>query len=225
MSELDHIPSYRECKDCHVTYPLTAAFFLKDEGYKYGFLPCCRRCSSLRRGRDPRIIFNLTQLPLFDPIFIPLTQGQQAVIDPTDADLMAFHWHAAKDRQTFYARRHNSSDGRKIFMHNDVWERMTAKPIDPDERVDHINLNGLDNRRSNLRIATVQQNNRNRRRQRNSKSGYKGVTYNKDSRNWRAVITIDKHNIHLGYFDTPEEAYAVYCAAAKAYFGEFARLE
>jgi len=91
------------------------------------------------------------------------------------------------------------------------------------EQVDHINGNGLDNRRENLRVANKMQNQYNSARQHNNRLGLKGV--HKNGRRYRAQIRADgvKHN--LGYFDTAEEAHAAYCEAAKRLHGEFARFE
>ena len=89
--------------------------------------------------------------------------------------------------------------------------------------VDHINCNPLDNRKSNLRICTITENNRNTKIMRNNKSGYKGVSWDKYMKKWVAFIRINNKSKSLGYFNTPELAHAAYCAAAKEHFGEFAR--
>jgi hypothetical protein len=94
----------------------------------------------------------------------------------------------------------------------------------PDNMViDHINSNGLDNRRENLRICTITENNRNCKHHKDNESGYKGVSRMKNR--WRAIIKYDGKNHYLGYFDTPVEAWVVYCKAAIKHFGEFARLD
>lgn len=89
---------------------------------------------------------------------------------------------------------------------------------------DHENCNTLDNRRRNLRIATNSQNGANRERLSNNTSGYKGVSWDKRRRKWHAYIYFNKKQIHLGFFDTAEQAYEAYCAAAIRLHGEFARL-
>lgn len=95
----------------------------------------------------------------------------------------------------------------------------------PSGEVDHINLNRSDDRIVNLRIATHQQNNANRRALVNNTSGKKGVhvIHRQLRRPYRARIHVDGRPIHLGYFSTKEEAAAAYNAAAERYFGAFAR--
>lgn len=94
----------------------------------------------------------------------------------------------------------------------------------PGEEVDHINGNPLDNRRSNLRMATSAQNKWNTRRFSNNTSGYRGVSFRKDRGKFRAYINLDNKQRSLGMFHTAEEAARAYDAAAKELFGEFARL-
>jgi len=91
------------------------------------------------------------------------------------------------------------------------------------EYLDHINGNKLDNRKSNLRFATYQQNLCNRPKQRNNTSGFKGVTkHNIGKGYWRARISVNGVEKHLGLFDTREEAANSYQQAAKVYHKEFA---
>ena len=89
-----------------------------------------------------------------------------------------------------------------------------------DEQVDHRNHDGLDNRRTNLRYATLGEQARNKRKYSNNSSGFKGVSQN--NTNWCALIRVDGKRIHLGTFITKEEAARVYDAAAKKFHGEFA---
>jgi hypothetical protein len=91
--------------------------------------------------------------------------------------------------------------------------------------VDHINGNTLDNRRENLRICTQAENRCNSRIQNNNTSGYKGVSWSEGHKKWRSQIKLNKKIIHLGYFNTPEEAYAAYCAASEKYHGEYGRCQ
>jgi hypothetical protein len=131
---------------------------------------------------------------------------------------------AKTDRSARYAlRKMPKHKTLKIHLHRAIMERMIGRELTRADEVDHINLNGLDNRRDNLRLATNSQNNMNVRRYRNNKSGFKGVHLAKGR--WRASIRLNYKLYHLGYFDTPEEAYGAYCEAAKERFGEFARFD
>lgn len=88
-------------------------------------------------------------------------------------------------------------------------------------RVDHINGDGLDNRRANLRIVPDQINQINRKRlNRNNASGYRGVSYMRSTGKWRANITVDYRQVHLGSFVTAEEAFAARRAAELQYYPE-----
>lgn len=89
--------------------------------------------------------------------------------------------------------------------------------------VDHINGNGLDNRRNNLRLATRKENARNQKLNKKSTTGFKGVSFHKRDKKYTAQIKLDKL-MHLGYFENPIEAAIAYDTAAKKYFGEFANL-
>lgn len=93
----------------------------------------------------------------------------------------------------------------------------------PEEQVDHINRQKDANEISNLREATNAQNTVNRAAHRTSRSGFKGVTMHR--RRWRAKIKVSGREIHIGRFDSPEEASAAYQAVAHYYFGEFAYAE
>lgn len=91
------------------------------------------------------------------------------------------------------------------------------------DMVDHENLVRSDNHFSNLREATVTDNNRNRTKQSNNTSGYKGVSLHKATGKFAARICVNKQRIPLGYFDTAEEAHQAYIKASEEHHGEFAR--
>jgi hypothetical protein len=165
------------------------------------------------------------QLPMFDGIEIRLSNGLIAVIDPIDSDLAQHKW-CSSGEYTYPQRR--VGKGKVVFMHRIVLERMIGRALNSAvEHPDHIDGDPLNCRRNNLRLATKVTNAQNSKRRSDNQSGYKGVctTNGKSFRPWRAYIRVEGHQISLGYFDTPEEAYAAYCEAARRYFGNFARLK
>lgn len=86
--------------------------------------------------------------------------------------------------------------------------------------IDHINRDKLDNRRSNLRIATKAQNRSNSTIVL-SKTGYKGVHWAKHASKWVAAITISGKSKYLGYWDSPEDAHRAYILESRRIFKEF----
>ena len=163
---------------------------------------------------------SVTQLPLWGTVEIPLTRGYVTVVDAVDGDLMQFKWRVIpKSGGRFYASRGVPS----LMMHRIILGRVLGRILLSNEQVDHVDRDGLNNRRENLRLSTPAQNQQNQRRHIDSTTGYKGVRYNKGK--WMARISVNKVRVYLGVFETPEAAYAAYCDAAKKYHGEFARLE
>lgn len=158
-------------------------------------------------------------------VIIPLTKGCVAVVDDMDSDLAKFKWTAAIGKHKHYAQRSGTRiNGKRptIKMHRLIMERMLGRPLLKTELVDHVDNDGFNNRRENLRLANNSQNAANSRK-RNGQ--YKGVSWNKKSEKWLAQIMVYGKTIRLGLHVTPEEAYAAYCEAAKLHFGEFARME
>ena len=91
--------------------------------------------------------------------------------------------------------------------------------------IDHVNLNRSDNRISNLRESTMSQNASNCIIRSSNTSGYKGVSWNKKKKKWRAYITFNKKRIELGHFSDPLQAHQEYCSASKNLHKEFGRTE
>lgn len=153
---------------------------------------------------------------------IPLTQGKAALVDDADYEwLMAMgKWYAFKHRNAWYAARMEVAGNKKkpIRMHRQI----VSAPA--NILVDHEDGNGLNNTRSNLRFATNAQNGMNRGPQVNNTNAYKGVSFGKHHKTWRAQIQINGTVKHIGTFATPEIAARAYDEAAKRYFGDFAWL-
>lgn len=157
-------------------------------------------------------------------IEIPLTQGQTALIDDIDADLTEFNWYAQYNPKTssFYAERTSGSIVRvSIKMHRLVMQRILGRTLNKLEIVDHIHHNTLDNRRSEIRIATPSQNAQNRRITASNSSGYKGVSWDKSTDKWKAEIRHDKQYYYLGVFSDIEDAREAYDRKALELHGEY----
>jgi hypothetical protein len=155
---------------------------------------------------------------------IPLTQGMVALVDKQDyKELSKYKWCVDKRRKVFYAS-HTFWDSKtkkqkKVTMHRFIMN--TPKGM----HTDHINGNGLDNRRSNLRICTASQNRHNVGIINTNTSGFKGVDYYPHTKSpWRAQIRANGKNLYLGVYATKELAYEAYCEACIKYHGEFSRL-
>ncbi len=154
-----------------------------------------------------------------DTAFVPLTRGFEAAIDAADAMLVeGYNWSVLLTKYGHaYAQRTAQIDGKRyaILMHRAVLDAV------PGRDVDHIDGDGLNNRRANLRECTHKQNMANAVVSRRSQLGMKGAYADKRGR-FRASIEVNRKTIHLGSYDTPEEAAAAYRGAAKLVHGKFA---
>jgi len=151
---------------------------------------------------------------------ISLTQGAVAFIDDEDYGLVSqYKWCLDIKRNLFYAMTKGYIDGKhkNIKMHQLI---MGAKH---GQIVDHINHDGLDNRRANLRFCTHAENCRNSYA-RKGYSKYKGVSFYKNTQKWSASIMLEGKSKYIGSFFLEEDAARAYDEVAKKYFGEFARL-
>lgn len=149
---------------------------------------------------------------------IRLTRGYSAIVDDSDhAAVAQYRWHARVDNHVVYAARNAKKDGggySTLRLHTFLtgWSR-----------VDHIDGDGLNNRRSNLRPASALENNQNTQKRAAAYSQYKGVSWCKREGRWFAQIQCQRQHQHLGYYPTEVEAALAYDAAARELFGEFAR--
>lgn len=149
---------------------------------------------------------------------IRLANGRgHAIVDPEDYELVrGRRWRNNRGRKTSYAIAGRSPD--HVLMH---------QLIANSQNVDHLNHDGLDNRRDNLRDASESQNMANRGKFQTSKgttSDFKGVSLIRQGalNPWKAKITVDHVQMHLGCFATEVEAAEAYDVAALNHYGEHA---
>ena len=157
---------------------------------------------------------------------IPLTQGLFALVDGKNYERLNCHkWYAHKQHKVLcYATRKIYNPTTKkvklVYMHREL---LGLLPHD-HKVTDHENYCGLDNRETNIRICTQQQNTYNRRPCKKNKSGYKGVFWNKQSKKWRVQIYCKGDCFYIGCFDKKEDGAKAYDKKAIELFGEFAYL-
>lgn len=140
----------------------------------------------------------------------------KCLIDIEDIEkVKPFKWHKSDlQRSTYYC-----------ISNNKKWRRIHRLILgieDPNILIDHINHNGLDNRKSNLRTCTNSQNLCNAKVPKNNKSGVKGVYWSEERQKWCTQITINRKTISLGRFVNYEDAVKTRLEAEKVYYGEFA---
>lgn len=140
------------------------------------------------------------------------TKGHEILIDTNQLEkVLQYNWTVGRKN---YVRCTSRKIGR-IPLHRYL--------LGVDKQVDHINRNPLDNRLSNLRLCTTQQNNMNRTVRKDSKSGHKGITIvpNRNAK-YRARIQLNGRRMTIGYYETLEAAVDAYESVAKELFGEYA---
>ncbi|MBN2137484.1 MAG: HNH endonuclease [Sedimentisphaerales bacterium] len=156
---------------------------------------------------------------------IRISSPKYTIVDPEDYEALAcYEWLGYKSGQQFYAARQERVrvNGRRkvsiIPLHRQIM------PVGKGLIVDHVNRDGLDNRKSNLRAGTQAQNICNSKRTARSSSMYKGVSWHKASKKWRALVAFGGKTKFLGYFADEVEAAKAYDAGARELHGEFAYL-
>lgn len=155
------------------------------------------------------------------PVRIPLTQGYEALIDPDDVEKVGqYKWCLKKDRYTAYAKRTITVDGKQTvqFMHRLIMDAPA------DKQVDHINGDGLDNRKVNLRLCSQMENRRNLQKSVSNSSGFKGVHYDNQFGKWKATITLNNRPTFICYSECLFCAAEAYNQKAKEFYGEFANI-
>ncbi len=184
-----------------------------------------------REGLSARTTTSLTSdvhkaLPPFvysSARLIPLMQGKFAIVDAEDFERISkYKWHFVTSRGKSYARTHINLEGVNVSigMHRLVMDGA----VNCQNETDHIDGNGLDNRKAKLRSCTHLENAGNRKRQSNNTSGYKGVSWCKGMGKWKTQIQYNYKSMHIGYFNCLVKAAVAYDGAAMKYFGEFAKL-
>lgn len=147
---------------------------------------------------------------------VQLLSGDIATVDDADLEAVArFTWY--KNGKYAIAN---------VRVCKGMWKQVSMHRMitgcEPGLQVDHIDGNGLNNSRSNLRFCTNKENGRNRLISKANKSGFKGVSLHKASNKWMASIKHEGKSRNLGYFPTPEQAHEAYKQAAIRLHGEFA---
>ena len=153
---------------------------------------------------------------------IELSNGRIALVDDSDFEYLSkFKWSYAERNGSEYATRSYFQNGvcKTVKMH-----RVIMGVDDPNVFIDHIDCNGLNNCRLNLRTCTRHENARNRRSNKNSTSKYLGVSWKASKKRWYAGIKANGRHVYLGMSKVESEAAIMYNNGAKKYFGEFARL-
>jgi hypothetical protein len=153
---------------------------------------------------------------------IPISKGFEVLVDDEDFErLQRYRWFVNERGPCRHAYRCWMKNGVKgrIYLHREILGAPSGMVVD------HINGNGLDNRRINLRLCTQKQNRRNQRKPARGKtSSYKGVSKSAGCNKFRAQITVNRKVVYLGEYDSEIIAAKTYDEAAKAYFGDFANL-
>lgn len=181
--------------------------FIKGHGFRY------HRASAreqLTQPKDPSVKL------------IALTLGQVAIVDAKHYERLNERlWQASRRYGTdvFYAKRTTIVDGivTEIMMHREVLN------YDGPLQIDHISGQTLDNRASNLRLASSTENAGNAKLSKRNTSGLKGVTWHSVAKKWMGQISANGVYRYLGLFSTAAKAHEAYMKAAEELFGEFAR--
>lgn len=148
------------------------------------------------------------------------TSNKKALVDDQDYDLVSrYTWYLGKNG--YPESRMPKSEGKKLMrLHHLILPNKSKQGL----FVDHINMNGCDNRRSNLRYATKSENMRNRNAPSQNTSGFKGVMWCTYTKKWRSWIQVNNKRHEIGRFVNRLQAAEAYNKAALRLHGDFAKL-
>jgi hypothetical protein len=154
--------------------------------------------------------------------YIALPCGDWAIIDVDDLGQIAnYNWHAVDMGHTKYVRRNRTKNDPPRPLSIRLHRQLMSAPNGMD--VDHVNMNGLDNRKSNLRVCTRSQNLCNRKVQARTKSKLKGVVWHKRAQKWMASLKYEGKHYYLGLFRLKEDAHLAYLQKSKEIHKDFGR--
>lgn len=161
-------------------------------------------------------------MPRLRYIKIKTAADEFILVSPEDKYLLKHTWCVTKRESKSSTRSYAMSyiNGKNVYMHRVILKNASINGKD----VDHINGNGLDNRRSNLRIVNRTYNNANSRPRKGCSSSFKGVSWHKVAKKWAACVTKKGKSYHLGLYSCELEAANAYNEKALYLFGDFARL-
>lgn len=187
---------------------------------------CAKHYAKAKRDGEIQTIYKKRDNDIFINVIenyaIMLINDNKVIIDIEDIEkIKEHHWYLNGRDKHRYAR--SKRNGKIILLH-----RLIMNVLNEDTKtmqIDHINGNTLDNRKQNLRIVTPHQNALNKNKIDYGNNRHNGVHYLKRNKKWRAYITYNGKWIHLGVYDTEEEAINARIEAEKKYFKEYRRLD
>lgn len=215
----------RVCSICGTAKPADTTHFHFANSKTGQLRPMCKPCRSSKPVQQQRERETLDALKaVVCPSgcrLIPLRgergKGKASIVEEGDYERVAQHRWFLMVNGYAVTTLSTSSGKRTVLLHRMILD-------EPDSVIDHANRDKLDNRRSNLRLATLSQNAANAKARSNSTSGFKGVYWSRRERRWKAEITVNGKKRSLGYFIIAEDAAQAYDGAARQHFGEFAHI-